>query len=113
SVRVPQNVSDSPDDRSRLSQDCTVPGGGGRVLPRRIAGLSCRRQEIFTGLASRGVRKCDAYAGAAGGVCGGGARDVPADSWRLGEDGTDADSRAGGERGCNDGRTPNVVETAN
>jgi len=28
---------------------------GGRVLPRRIAGFSCRRQEIcFAGLASRG-----------------------------------------------------------
>src|SRR5207249_10135432 len=49
--------------------DCTEPGGGGRVLPRRIASFSCRRQEIcFAGLATRGVRKSDAYAGAAGGV---------------------------------------------
>jgi hypothetical protein len=36
---------------------------------------------------SRGVRKSDAYAGAAGGVCGGGAQDFLADSWRLGKDG--------------------------
>jgi hypothetical protein len=34
----------------------------------------------FASLASQaGVRKSDAYAGAAGGVCGGGARDFPAD----------------------------------
>jgi len=47
--------TESADDRSRLSQDCTEPGGGGRVLPRRIAGFSCRRQEIcFAGLTSRG-----------------------------------------------------------
>jgi hypothetical protein len=40
----------------------------------RIAGLPCRRQEIcFADLASWGIRKSDAYAGAAGGVCGGGA----------------------------------------
>jgi len=33
------------------------PGGGGRVLHRRIAGFSYRRQEIcFAGLASRRVR---------------------------------------------------------
>src|SRR5438046_8029060 len=77
---------ESPHDRSRLSQDCTEPGGGGRVPSRRIAGFSCRRQEIcFAGLASRGVRKSDAYAGAAGSVCGGGTRDFPADSWRLGK----------------------------
>src|SRR5882724_2373813 len=54
-------TTESPDDRSRLSQDCTEPGGGGRVLPRRIAGFSYRRQEIcFAGLASRRVRKSDA-----------------------------------------------------
>src|SRR5207302_1543557 len=105
--------TESPDDRSRLSQDCTEPGGGGRILPRTIAGFSRRRQEIcFAGLASRGVRKSDAYAGAAGGVCGGGAREYPADSWRLGEGGTPAYS-PGGERGCTDGCTPNGVETAN
>src|SRR5438105_6532541 len=106
--------TESPDDRSRLSQDCTEPRGGGRVLPRRIAGFSCRRQEIcFAGLASREVRKSDAYAGAAGGVCGGGARDFLADSWRLGKDGTHAYSPGRGERGCTDGCTPNSVETAN
>src|SRR5438874_13509522 len=87
---------------------------GGRVLPRRIAGFSCRRQEIcFAGLASRGVRKSDAYAGAAGGVCGGGTRDFLADSRRLGKDGTHAYSPGRGERGCTDGCTPNSVETAN
>src|SRR5207253_7157712 len=101
-------------DRSRLSQDCTEPGGSGRVLPRRIAGFSCRRPEnCFAGLASRGVRKSNAYAGAAGGVCGGGARDFPADSWRLGKDGTHAYSPGGGERGCTDGCTPNGGETGN
>src|SRR6266566_4617828 len=105
---------ESPHDRSRLSQDCTEPGGGGRVPSRRIAGFSCRRQEIcFAGLASRGVRKSDAYAGAAGSFCGGGARDFPADFWRLGKDGTHAHSPGGGERGCTDGCTPNGVETAN
>src|SRR5258708_24415000 len=52
------DVRESPDDRSRFSQDCTAPGRVGRVLPRRTAGFSCRRQEIcFAGLASRGVRK--------------------------------------------------------
>src|SRR2546430_3960567 len=45
-------------------------------------------RSCFAGLASRGVRKSDAYAGSASGVCGGGARDFPADSWRLGKDGT-------------------------
>src|SRR5215469_4788021 len=45
-------------DRSRLSEDCTEPGGGGRVLPRRIAGFLCRSQEIcLARLASRGVGK--------------------------------------------------------
>ncbi len=41
----------------------------------------------FASLASQagGVRKSDAYAGAAVGVGGGGARDFPADSWRLGK----------------------------
>src|SRR2546429_9928528 len=44
------------------------------------------RQEIcLAGLAGRGVRKPDAYARAAGGVCGGGSRDFLADSWRLGK----------------------------
>jgi len=87
---------------------------GVEELPRRIAGFSCRRQEIcFAGLASRGVRKSDAYAGAAGGVCGGGARDFLADSWRLGKDGTHAYSPGRGERGCTDECTPNSVETAN
>ena len=47
--------TESLDDRSRLSPDCTEPGGGERVLPSRIAGLSCSRQEIcLAGLASRG-----------------------------------------------------------
>src|SRR5438132_14041792 len=69
----------------------------------------------FASLASQagGVRKSDAYAGGAGGVCGGGARDFPADFWRLGKDGTHAHSPGGGERGCTDGCTPNGVETAN
>src|SRR5215471_12852152 len=62
-----------PDDCSRLSQDRIEPSGGGRVLPRRVPGFSCRSQEIcFPGLAGRGVRKSDAYARAAVGVCGGG-----------------------------------------
>ena len=53
--QILSDVWESPDDRSRFSQDCTEPGRGGRVLPRRIAGFSCRRQEIcFAGLASRG-----------------------------------------------------------
>jgi len=68
----------------------------------------------FASLASQaGVRKSDAYAGGAGGVWGGGARDFLADSWRLGKDGTHAYSPAGGERGCTDGWTPNGTETAN
>ena len=46
------------------------------------------------------------------GVCGGGAREFPADSWRLGKGGTPAHS-PGGEPGCTDGCTPNGVETAN
>src|ERR1700730_10190560 len=106
--------TESPDDRSRLSQDCTEPGAGGRVLPRRIASFSCRRQKIcFAGFASRGVWKSDAYAGAAGGVCGGGARDFPADSWRVGKDGTYSYSLGGGKRRWTDGDKPNGVETAN
>src|ERR1035437_7113449 len=51
--RMPSNdreiLSDAwqwPDDRSRFSHDCIEPRGGGRVFPRRIAGFSCRRQEI-------------------------------------------------------------------
>ena len=71
------------------------------------------RKFCFAGIASRGVRKSDAYAGAAGGVCGGGARDFLADSWRLGKDGTHAYSPIGVERGCTDGCTPSGVETAN
>src|SRR6266480_4390511 len=69
----------------------------------------------FASLASQagGVRKSDAYAGAAGGVCGGGAQDFPADSWRLGKDGTHAYSPGGGKRGCTDGCTPSCVDTAN
>ncbi len=46
------------------------------------------------------------------GVCGGGAREFPADSWRLGKGGAPAYS-PGGERGCTDGCTPNGLETAN
>src|ERR1700674_795501 len=111
--QIRPGVSESPDDRSRFSEDCTDPGGRRRVLSRRIAGFSCRRQEIcFAGLASRGLRKSDAYAGAAGGVCGGGAGDFLADSWPLGKDGTHAYSPGGGERGRTDGRSPNGVETA-
>src|SRR5437870_5393674 len=79
-----------------------------------MVGFSCRRMELcFAGRAGRGVRKSDAYAGASAGVCGGGARDFPADSWRLGKDGTHAYSPGGGERGCTDRCTPNGVETAN
>ena len=52
---------------------------------RRIAGFSCRRQEIcFAGLTSGGVRESNAYAGAAGGVCGGCARDFPAGWGKMG-----------------------------
>src|SRR6516162_1393142 len=112
--QILRKSTESPDESSRLSQDCTEPGGGGRILPRRIAGLSCGRQKIcFAGFASRGLRKSDAYARAAGGVCGGGARDLPADSGRLGKDGTHAYSPGGGKRGCTDGRTPSGVEIAN
>src|SRR6266478_554799 len=104
---------ESPHDPSRFSQDCPEPGRRGRVLSRGIAGFSCRRQEIrFARVARGGLRKSDAYAGAAGSVCGGGARDFPADSWRLGKDGTHPYS-PGGERGCTEGCTPNGVETAN
>ena len=92
------------------SHDCIEPRGGGRVFPRRIASFSCRRQEIrFARLPSRGLRKSDAHAGAAGGVCGGGAGDFLAHSWRLGKDGTHAYSPGGRERGCTDGCTPNGV----
>ena len=53
-----------------------------------LPGFRARRQEIcLAGLASRGVWKSDAYAGAAGCVCGGGARDFSANSWGLGKDG--------------------------
>src|SRR6266550_2234085 len=105
---------ESPDDRSRLSQDCTEPGGGGRVLARRIAGFSCRRQEIcFAGLASRRYGNLMLTLEQQAAFCGGGARDFLADSGRLGKDGTHAYSPGGGERGCTDGCTPNRVETAN
>jgi hypothetical protein len=69
----------------------------------------------FASLASpsTGLRKSDAYVGAAGSLGGGGAPDFPADSWRLGKDGTHAYSPGGGERGCTDGCTPNGLETAN
>src|ERR1700730_9056538 len=101
-------------DFRRFSQNCAEPGGLGTGLSRRAAGFSCRRQEIrFASLASRGLRKSDAHARAAGSLCGGGAPDFPADSWRLGKDGTYAYSPDGGERGCTDGRAPNGVETAN
>src|ERR1044071_3493628 len=102
------DLTESPDDRGGLSQDCTEPGRGGRVLPRRIAGLSCGRQKIrIAGLESTGVRQPDAYAGAASRFHRRGARDLPADSWRLGKDGTHAYSPGGGERGCTDGCAPN------
>src|SRR6516162_9046908 len=92
------DVWESPDDRSRFSQDCAEPGGRGRVLSRRIAGLSCRWQEIcLAGFASTGLRKPDAYARAAGGLCGRGARDFPADSRRLGKNGTHPYSHGGSE----------------
>src|ERR1700694_5503436 len=108
------DVWGSLDDRSRFSEDCAEPRGRGRVRSRRIAGFSCRRQEIrFASLASRGLRKSDAHARAAGGICGGGTRDVLADSWRLGKNGTHAYSPGGGEPGCIDGRAPNRVENAN
>jgi hypothetical protein len=101
---------ESPHGRSRFSQDCPERV---RVPSRGIAGFSCKRQEIcFAGLASRGVGNLTLTLGAAGGVCGGGARDFLADSWRLGKDGTHAYS-PGDERGCTDGCTPNGVETAN
>src|SRR5207248_9503497 len=72
----------------RLSQYCTEPLRRARVFPRRIAGISRRRQEIcFLSLASGGLWKFDAYSGAAGGICRGTARDFPANPWRLGKDG--------------------------
>src|ERR1700680_24170 len=105
---------ESPHDGSRFSQDCPEPGRRGRVPSRGITGFSCKRQEIcFARVASRGLWKSDAYAGAAGSVCGGRTRDFPADSWWLGKDGTHAYSPGGGKRGCTDGCTPNGVETAN
>src|SRR5262249_335990 len=108
------DVWESRDDRSGFSQDCAEPTGRGRVLSRRITGLSCWRQEIcFAGVAGRGLRKSAAYAGRAGGVWGGGTRDFPAHSWWLGKDGTHAHSPGGGERRCSDRCTPNGVETAN
>jgi hypothetical protein len=89
-------------------------GAGGRVLPRRIAGFSCRRQEIcFAGLASRGhgnlmltLQQQATFVEEAPEI-------FLADSWRLVKDGTHAYSPGGGERGCTDGCTPNGVETAN
>ena len=78
-----------------------------------VADFSCKRQEIFFArLASTGLRESDAYAGAAGGDCGRGARDFSGDAWRLVKDGTHAYS-LGGERGCTDGRTSDGLETAN
>jgi hypothetical protein len=104
--------TESADHRSRLSQDCTEPGGGRKVLPRRIAGFSCRRQEIcFSGLASREVRKSDAYAGAQAAFV----EEAPEiflpipGGW--GKDGTHAYSPGGGGRGCTDECTANGVET--
>jgi len=69
------------------------------------------RKFASPGLASRGLRKSDAYAGRAGGICGGGARNFLADSWRLWKDGTHPYSPGCSERGCTDGRTPQRVET--
>src|SRR5215469_6926137 len=71
------------------------------------------RKICLARVASRELRKSDAYAGAAGSVCGGGTRDFPADSWWLGKAGTHAYPPGGGERGCTDGCTPNGVGTAN
>jgi hypothetical protein len=56
------------------------------------------RKFASLGIASGGIRKSDANARAAGGVCRGGARDFPADSWRLGKDGPHAYTASGGER---------------
>jgi len=78
-----------PLHESSLSQIFVEPRGSGKVLPRRMAGLSCRRQKIrFARLASGRLRKSDAHPGAANGVCAGSARHFPAHSWRLGKDGT-------------------------
>jgi hypothetical protein len=76
----------------------------------RDASFSCRRQEIAS-LPPGRLRKSDADV-TAGRVCGGGARDFLADSWRLGKDGTHAYSPGGSERGCVDGLTRKSVETA-
>ena len=101
------------DERSRLSQDCTEPGWRGRVLPLRVASFSSRRPEIcFPSLASRWVRKPDAYARAAGGVCGGSTRSFPADPWRVGKDGAHTHSPGGSGQGCTDGCPANGLETA-
>src|SRR5205807_1988117 len=88
-------------------------GGRGRVLPRRIASVSCRWQEIcLPGLASGRLRKPEPYAGAAGGIRGGGARDFSANSGRVGKDGTYAYSPRCREPGCTGRRVANRVETA-
>jgi hypothetical protein len=70
-------------------------------------------QEICVpGFASGGLRKLDTYAGAVGGIRGGGARDFSAHSGRVGQDGTYPYSPRRGEPGCTDRRIADRVETA-
>src|SRR6476661_7665588 len=110
-MMVTYSILESPDNRSGFSQDRTGPGRSGRVLSCRIAGFSCRRQEVcFAGLAGSRLRKSDAYAGAAGSICRGSARNFSADSWRLGKDGTHTYPPCGGEQGRTDGCAPHGVE---
>lgn len=103
--QILRNLRESPDDRSRLSQDCTEPGGW-KSAPTQ----DCR---LFRSEGRRSASLASQAGGTAGGVCVGGARDFPTDSWRLGKDGTYAYSPGDGERRCTDGCTPNGAETAN
>ena len=89
------------------------PGGGGRVHPRRIAGFRVGGRK-FASLASQAadygnlmltLEPQSAFEEEAPEI-------FPADSWRLGKDGTHAYSPGGRGHGCADGGTPNGLETA-
>jgi hypothetical protein len=68
----------------------------------------------FASLASQaeGYGNLMLNAGAADGICRGSARNFPADSWRLGKDGTHAYPPCSGERGRTNGCASNGVEAA-